>query len=811
MKFTLSWLKDHLETDAGLDRICEALTDLGFEVEGVEDPVATLGAFTISRVIEAAPHPDADRLRVCRLETFPEGPDGASREVQVVCGAPNARTGLVGVFAPAGTYIPGTEMDLRKGVIRGVESQGMLCSERELMISDEHDGIIDLPEDAPLGCRYIDYVGLNDPVIEIAITPNRPDGLGVEGIARDLSAKKLGAFVRAPVEPVEGGFPCPVPIRIDEDTKAAGCPAFFARMIRNVRNGQSPQWMRNRLEAIGLRPISALVDITNYVTYDRNRPLHAFDADKVSGGLRIHFAEGGERVVALDGAEHRIERGMILISDDNGPESIAGIMGGLATGCDSATVNVLLESALWDPITTAASGRRLKITSDARYRFERGVDPEFARDGLELATRMILDICGGEASGIGCDGGVVPDGRKVSLRTGRVEELVGMKVETAEQLRILDALGFSPTLEGNLISTSPPSWRPDIDGEADLVEEVARVMSLSHLKGVPLRRPEERVSDPILTPIQKREGTARRTIASLGYLECVAYSFTDRGLAARFVPEEGLVEIENPISSELDVMRPDLLPNLLRAVARNQSRGTGGLSLFEVGPVFHGAEPGKQSLHATGLIVGETIPRNPHEPARAADLYDAKADAEAVIAAIGGPGGLKHERNAPEWWHPGRSGTAYVRPGVPLAVFGELHPKILRAADVKGRAVAFTVFLDAVPARKSGGKARPALVTRSLQAVERDFAFVVGEDVDAADVVRAVRGSKFRAIMGDVEVFDEYSGPDAEVQFGKGRKSLAIGVRIQPDKSTLKDEEIEAICSDIAERVTKSTGGRLRS
>ena len=811
MKFTLSWLKDHLETDAELDELCEALTDLGFEVEGIEDPSAALDPFTICRVKEAAPHPAADRLRVCRLETYPDGPDGERREVQVVCGAPNARTGLVGVFAPAGTYIPGTELLLKKGVIRGVESHGMLCSEKELMISDDHDGIIDLPEDAPLGSRFVDYREMTDPVIEIAITPNRPDGLGVAGIARDLAARGLGTVIERPVESVEGQYPCPVPITIEADTKGKDCPAFFGRAIRNVRNGESPSWMQRRLRAIGLRPISALVDITNYVTYDRNRPLHVFDIDKLSGGLRIHHAAGGERIVALDGTEHLMEQGMILISDSNGPESIAGITGGLSTGCTAETTNVFLESALWDPITTAATGRKLKISTDARYRFERGVDPEFAVDGLELATRMILDVCGGEASEIGSDGSVEPQNRTLTLRVSRVGELVGMPVDTREQMRILGALGFSPTLESGQIAVTVPTWRPDIGGEADLVEEIARVTSLSRLEGKPLRRPAQRVSDPILTPIQKRERTARRTIASLGYLECVAYSFTDSELAGLFSPEQGLVSLENPISSELDVMRPDLLPNLLRAAARNQSKGTGSLSLFEVGPVFHGSGPGQESLHATAMIVGEETPRNPHEAARIADLFDAKADAETVIAAIGGPSGLKSDRNASEWWHPGRSGTVFARPGAPLAVFGEIHPRVLRKAGIRGRAVAFTVFLEAVPKRRSAGKTRPALVKSPLHPVERDFAFVVDKDVDAADIVRAVRGSRFRKIIENVEVFDEYDGTGAERQFGAGRKSLAIGVRIQPDKSTLKDEEIEAICADIAGRVSASTGGKLRS
>ncbi len=810
MKFTLSWLRDHLQTDAGLEAICEALTDIGFEVESINDPASELGAFTICRVLAADPHPDADRLRVCLVETWPDGPGGDSSNISVVCGAPNARTGMIGVFAPVGTTIPGTGLLLGKSSIRGVESNGMLCSERELMISDEHDGIIDLPENAPLGKRFVEYRGLDDPAIEIAVTPNRPDGLGVRGIARDLAARGLGTMVPSTVARVEGQFPCPISIGIDPSAAGDGCPAFFGRVIRGVDNRQSPDWLKRRLQAIGLRPISALVDITNYVTLDRNRPLHAFDADRVSGGLRIHRAAGGETILALDGNEHRMEPGMMLISDDNGPESIAGIMGGLGTGCTEDTTNVFLESALWDPILTAATGRKLKISSDARYRFERGVDPQFAEEGLELATRMILDICGGEASATGHDGSVEQAPRRYDLRVGRTGELVGMTVETGEQLRILSALGFSPELDGEVIRTVVPSWRPDICGEADLVEEIARIASLARLEGQPLPRRGQQVSDPILTPVQRRERMARRTMAALGYHECVTYSFADRELAAMFAGDRPPVELENPISSELDVMRPDLLPGLLRAVARNQSRGAGVLSLFEVGPVFFGTEPGQQSMQAAGVIAGAVTGRNPHGPARAADLYDAKADCESVMAAIRGPGNLRYSTDAPGWWHPGRSGTAFVRPGMPLAAFGELHPRILEAAGIRGRAVAFTMFLDEVPMPRARGRTRPSLQVSDLQAVERDFAFVVSEDVMAADLVRAVYRSRFRKIIESVEVFDEYAGKDAERQLGVGSKSLAVGVRIQPVKATLREAELDEICSDITARVAEATGGRLR-
>jgi phenylalanyl-tRNA synthetase beta chain len=609
MKFTLSWLRDHLETDAQVDAIAEALTDLGLEVEGIENPAAALGAFRICRVIEAVQHPNADRLRVCRVATYPGGPGTAMEEVQVVCGAPNARTGLVGVFAPTGTHVPGTGVDLKPGNIRGVDSNGMLCSERELMLSDDHDGIIDLPEDAPLGARFVDYRGLNDPVVEIKVTPNRPDALGIHGIARDLAARGLGRL-KAPVVPViEGRFPSPIRVEIDPALKARGCPHFAGRLIRGVRNGPSPDWLQARLKAIGLRPISALVDITNFFTFAWNRPLHVFDADKVQGGvLRIHPAKGGEEFLALDGKTYTLAAGQMAISDDAGVESLAGIMGGEHSGCTEGTVNVFLESAWWDPITVAATGRALKINSDARYRFERGVDPAFTLPGLDMATQMILDLCGGEASMLAQDGAPIDTRRNYRLNPARVVSLVGMDIPEAEQRQTLTALGFKMT--GN--EAAPPSWRPDILGEADLVEEVARIASLSRLKGTPMRRSTPGVPRPILTPLQAREKAARRTLAALGYNECVTYSFIDAGAAALFGGGSEAVRVENPISSEMTHLRPDLLPGLLAAAARNQARGFMDLALFEVGPAFHGGEPGEQHLQATGLLVGAAAARDPH-------------------------------------------------------------------------------------------------------------------------------------------------------------------------------------------------------
>lgn len=805
MKFTLSWLKDHLDTDASLDQIATALTDLGLEVEEVIDPAETLGAFTIAHVIEAAPHPDADRLRVCRVQTWPNGPDAAPEETQVVCGAPNARTGMRAVFAPIGTHVPGTGLDLKPGVIRGQASNGMLCSERELMLSDAHDGIIDLPADAPLGVRYMDYAGLNDPVIDIAITPNRPDALGVRGIARDLAARGLGVLKPLPVVPVAGQLPCPISVQIAPELQAKGCPVFAGRVVRGVKNGPSPEWLQKRLRAIGLRPISALVDITNFFTFALNRPLHVFDADKVQGGLRIHPATGGEELLALDGKTYVLSAGQMVISDDQGPESLAGIMGGEHSGCTDDTVNVFLESAYWDPITIAATGRALRINSDARYRFERGVDPAFTLDGLELATQMILDLCGGVPSDLAIDGAMPDTTRAYRFDPARLKSLVGMDIPEDRQRAILTALGFR--LDG--AQAIPPSWRPDILGDADLVEEIARVASLSQLQGAPLPRVQTGVPRPILTPLQTRERAARRMLAGLGYNECVTYSFIDGAAAALFGGGSDAVRLENPISSEMTHMRPDLLPGLLQAAARNQARGTLDMALFEVGPAFSGGEPGEQHLQAAGILVGHSTSRDPHGSRRALDLYDAKADAEAVLAAIGAPARTQIGRNVPAWFHPGRTGVIALGPKLALAIYGELHPRIIRAFDLKGPVVGFTVLLENLPLPKARKTARQPLQISALQAVERDFAFVVGQQVEAQVLVNAALGAD-KALIAGVQVFDEFTGPKAEAQLGADKKSLAISVRLQPQDRTLTEEDLDGVSRKIIEKVMKATGGTLR-
>ncbi len=812
MKFTLSWLADHLDTQAPLDDITEALTDCGLEVENVDDATDEYGAFSVCRVMRAEKHPNADKLKVCQLEVWPKGPENPSETVQVVCGAPNARAGMIGIFAPPGAILPDSGTRLKKSKIRGVESAGILCSERELKISDDHEGVIETPPDTPLGISFIEYAGLNDPVVEIGVTPNRPDALGVRGIARDLAARGLGTLKPMTIDKVQGQFPCPISIHIDDDAKPHHCPVFFGRVIRNVKNGSSPKWMQERLKAIGLRPISALVDITNYVTYDQNRPLHVFDAKKVKGGLRIHLAKGGETLTALDDNDYTLSAGQIVISDSQGPESIAGIMGGLSTGCSEDTTDVFLESALWDPTITATTGRQLRIHSDARYRFERGVDPEFARPGLEVATQMILDICGGEPSEVAYDGQVPQTRRSFELRKDRVRCLAGMDVTPDKQKKILINLGFSVEDNGDKLAATPPSWRPDIHGEADLVEEIARMTSLTELKGIPLPRPAPGIAKPILLPEQKHEMVCRRAIASLGYNECLTYSFIDKSTAQLFIDKgRELVELENPISSELNVMRPDLLPGLLKAAATNQSRGSVNLALFEVGPVFHGAEAGEETLCASGLLTGNRAPREPHSSSRPVDLYDAKADALAALTALFPSNRFKLSRHVPSWMHPQRSGCLSLQPGKPLAIFGEVNPKILRQLGHKLQAVTFTLFLNALPQPKSSkGLARPTFSPHPLQPVDRDFAFILANNVEAAEVVAAAETSRFHNLISQIQIFDEYSGPAAETHLEEGCKSIAINVRLQPQDKPLKDADLEAICADIANKVEALTGGQLR-
>jgi len=797
MKFTLSWLKDHLETEASLDDILYALTDLGLEVEEVSNPAERLSEFTIGYVNSAEKHPDADKLRVCQVQTD-EG------ETQIICGAPNARKGITVVIAKPGVYVPGIDTTIGVGKIRGIESYGMMCSEREMELSEEHDGIIELAS-GEVGQKFADWLAEHDPakvdpMIEIAITPNRPDALGVRGIAIDLAARGLGTLKARSVVPVPASFKSDLSVSIDDDT-LDGCPVFTGRLIKGVKNGPSPAWLQDALQAIGLRPISFLVDVTNFFTYDRNRPLHVFDADKVAGNLRVHRAKGGETLTALDEKEYTLQTGQMVISDDTGAESIAGIMGGLETGCTEETVNVFVESAYWDPVQIAYAGRALKINSDARYRFERGVDPAFTPEGLEHAVRMIVDHAGGEASEVVMAGAVPDTSRAYKLDTDRVQSLVGMEIPAATQRATLEALGF--VMDGDMAQV--PSWRPDVMGEADLVEEVARMASLTKLVGKPLPRLSPSVPRPILTPMQRRESIARRTTAALGYNECVTYSFIDQASAELFGGGSDATRLENPISSEMSHMRPALLPGLLQAASRNQARGFADMALFEVGAAFHGGEPTEQHTQISGLLVGRTGPKDVHGASRAVDIYDVKADIEAILASIGAPAKVQIMRTGDAWWHPGRHGVICLGPKKVLGVFGEIHPRILLAMDVKGPAMGFTIWPADVPMPKKKSATRGAMTTSDLQAVERDFAFVVDDNVEALTLTNAAAGAD-KALIDDVRVFDEFIGGS----LGEGKKSLAITVRLQPNDKTLKEADIEAVSAKIIEKVTKATGGSLR-
>jgi phenylalanyl-tRNA synthetase beta chain len=803
MKFTLSWLKEHLDTDAPLSAIADKLNAIGLEVERVEDPGAVLRPFVIAKVVSAEKHPNADKLRVCMVDT------GTGAPIQVVCGAPNARTGMTGVFAPPGVHVPGTGVDLKVGTIRGVESRGMLVSERELKLSDDHEGIIDLPADAPVGTPYALWAGLDDPVIEVAVTPNRPDCLGVAGIARDLAAAGLGALRTPPVAPVAGVGESPVGVTLAFEGTPPLCPLFGLRLIRGVRNGPSPAWMQRRLRSIGLRPINALVDVTNYLTFDRGRPLHVFDAAKVDGDLVVRRGRPGESLVALDGRTYAIDETMCVIADRRGVESIAGIMGGEASGCTGETTDVLVESALWDPINIAQTGRRLGLNSDARFRFERGVDPSFALPGLELATRLILELCGGTPSKT-VVAGKVPDARRVvAFPLAEVKRLSGLALDDGAIVETLTGLGFEVSGAGPVRAVVPPSWRPDVEGKADLVEEVVRIVGLDRIVSTPLPRLSS-VAQKVLTGGQIRARNARRTLAARGMVEAITWSFVPKPHAEAFGGGQPELALANPIAADLSDMRPSLVPGLAAAAQRNADRGHGDVALFEVGQVFLGDRPEQQKRAAAGVRHGTAVLAGPGRhwsgASPAAGAFDAKADAIAVLDAVGAPTErLQVTADAPPWFHPGRSGTLRLGPIV-LGHFGELHPRVMETLDVDGPLAAFEIFLDAVPpAKAKPTRAKPPIAAAELMPVTRDFAFVVDRGVAAADIVRAAAGAD-KALIDGVTVFDVYEGKG----IADDAKSVAIEVVLQPRERTLTDAEIDAVGERIVAAVTKATGASLR-
>jgi phenylalanyl-tRNA synthetase beta chain len=807
MKFTLAWLRDHIDIDAPLETIANTLSSTGLEVESVENAGARLGAFTVARVVEAKPHPNADKLRVCQVDT-------GKGVIEVVCGAPNARTGMIGVFAPTGTFIPGTGITLEAKPVRGVVSHGMLCSERELELSEDHDGIIELlPEMSKhLGKRYVDVMGLDDPVFEVKVTPNRPDALGIRGIARDLAAAGLGKMKdedRGFTE--KASYDCPVAIELHfPKGEEKACPAFAGRYVKGVKNGPSPQWLQQRLKAVGLRPINALVDVTNYITFDRGRPLHVYDADKLKGAIHARFGKAGERFLALDNRDYEVDGEMTVIADDSGVLGLGGIMGGVTTGCGDKTVNVLIESAWFDPVRTAATGRRTGIKSDARYRFERGVDTGSLPLGVDLGVKMILDLCGGSPSRMKMAGTPPETSRTIAFKTSRVEGLAGLPVKEAEVKRILTTLGFSVEGKAESLKVRTPSWRPDVHGPADLVEEVVRIAGIDKVPSTPMSRPQG-VAHATLTEGQKRVRRGRRLLAGRGMVEAITWSFITREDAKAFGGGADELELANPISSEMTHMRPSLLPGLIRAVQRNRDRSLGDHALFEVGQAYAGERPEQQMMLASGVRAGAArLAGNGRfwdQRTDPAGLLDVKADVVALLSALGiDSAKAQVTRDAPAWYHPGRSGVLRMGPKLVLAQFGELHPSTLKALDVDAPIAAFEVFLHALPApKKRPTRAKPVLDASDLQPVRRDFAFVLDRKVAAGDVVRAAEGAD-KALIERVTLFDLYEGG----HLGEGKKSVAIEVTLQPKAKTLTDDEIEAVAAKIVQGVRKATGGEIR-
>ncbi len=820
MKFPLSWLRAHLDTDASLQAITDRLTSIGLELEGVEDRAAALAPFRVAHVVEAAPHPNADRLRACKV-------DAGDGLVSVVCGAPNARTGMKAVFAPPGAFIPGTGATLKIGEIRGVQSAGMLLSAREMGLGEEHDGIIELPEDAQVGQSYAAWAGLDDPVIEIGVTPNRGDAFSVRGVARDLAAAGIGALRPWSVEPVPASFASPIrwDLRMPE-----ACPWILGRTLRGVRNGPSPKWLADWLRAIGLRPINALVDVTNFFTFDLGRPLHVFDAAKVSGGVFILRPGAGERFRALNGKDYTADPEDCVIADAAGVQSLAGVIGGEATGCDEATTDVFLECALFDPVRVALTGRRHQITSDARQRFERGIDPALMPDAVEAASRLILALCGGQASDV-VSAGAEPDWRRqASLRFSRLADLGGAAIDPEFAASALSGLGFGIISRDTArISVSVPSWRNDvaagspldpaptldprhaataaegraaIEAEADLVEEVLRLHGLDAVPPVSMP-PLSAVPAASLSPRQARAAVARRTLAASGLLECVTFSFMAHENAALFGGAEPALRLLNPIAADLDQLRPTPVATLALAAQRNAARGWPDIGLFEIGPAFFGETAAEQRVMAGIVRAGQT-PRNWIASSRAVDAFDARADALALLAAVGVPmEALTTTPDAPGWYHPGRSGVVRQGPRTVLATFGELHPRVLAALGLEGAVVAAEIFLDAVAEPKRRRRAETELP--ALQPLRRDFAFVVDANVAAESILRAARGAD-RALIASVALFDVYAGE----ALGPGRRSLGVEVTFQPRERTLLDAEIEAACARVVAAVAKATGAALR-
>lgn len=785
MRFTLSWLKEYLETNAPLEVITDKLTALGLVVDKVENKGEALAPFTICEIMEAEKHPSADRLKVCRVNT-------GSEVLQIVCGAPNARAGLKAVLAHPGDVIPATKQVLKVGKVRDVESFGMMCSTDELLLGRDSEGIIEVDPSAPVGQSYAKWMALDDILIEIEISPNRGDCLGVYGIARDLAAAGLGVLRPLKDEKVKGSYPCPVHVKADTEAS----PHFTGRIIRGVKNGPSPEWLQKKLQAIGLSPISALVDITNYFAYDRARPLHVFDAAKIKGNLNVRLSREGEAFKALDGKDYTLPEGMSVIADDSGVISLAGIIGGESTACDETTQTVFLEAAFFDPISIAMAGRSLGIISEARYRFERGMDPASTLPGLEAASQMILEICGGEASEVVATGHAPDFKTQIVFHPSRLESLGGMILPQERMIHILQNLGFHVKQEGKTLSVHPPSWRFGMEHEADLVEEILRVEGYDKIPAVPYgERPEGKPLDMT----QRRRFMARDGLANRGLMEVLTWSFISQKEAEPFggVPES--LVLLNPLSQDMDRMRPNLLPNLLKAVISNQNRGAETVALFEIGPQYTDPTPKGQHMMASGVRAGAFKTGDWIEKKRLVDLYDVKGDSLAVMDMANLTPQL--EPFAPSWYHPGRSGTWKLGPLV-LGHFGEIHPRLLKIFNLKGPVVAFEIFLDHLPLPKRKTTAKPSLSLSPYQAVDRDFAFVVDQGVPADSLMKAAKKVN-PALIEDCMLFDVFELPE-------GQKSLGLRVRLQPKDHTLTDEEIHSLSEKIIASITQTTGGVLR-
>ncbi len=793
MKFTLSWLKDFLDTNASVDEIAERLTAIGLEIEEVVDPLAAVKGLIVVSVDECVAHPDSDHLHVLKVNTGKE-------LVQIVCGAPNARAGMKGILARPGDYVPAFGDKLKAGKIRGVESFGMMCAEDELGVGPDHTGIIECPEDAVVGAS-ITTVYPSDPVFDVSITPNRGDCMSVYGIARDLAAAGLGTLKTPKHNVTVCAFKSDV--KLSNEATEIGAPFFTLREIRGVKNGASPKWMQDRLTAVGLRPISALVDVTNYFNITFGRPLHVFDADKVKGQITVRSARDGEKLTALDGKEYTLSDGMVVIADENGVESIAGIMGGEASGCEESTTRVLLESAYFTPESIAKTGQKLILTSDSRQRFERGVDPASTIPfGADMAAQMIAELCGGECSELIVTGKEPERPAPIAFDPHRVEKLCGIDVPADTCKEILEKLGCVVKPDGNLFSVVRPTWRSDISGSHDLVEEVLRIYGYDKLPEIALPRPNG--VHGILQPKQRREVSVRRAMANRGGCQTITWSFMSSKDAVPFRTKDAVL-IANPISADLNEMRPNLLPNLVSAARSNITKGTFDGCLFEVGPQFFGFKPMEQETVACQLRFGQETPRHWAVAQRPVDVFDAKADALAALDAAEAPQSVQIVREAPAWYHPGRSGAVKIGKTV-LAYFGELHPKILKAMDVKTTVCACEVFLDRLPpAKKKNGKGVKTLKLSAFTPIFRDLAFLVDRKVDADKIVSAAKNTD-KVLITDVSVFDLYEGETLG-----DKKSVAIQLTIQPVEKTMTDEEIESVCRRVVGAVGVATGATLRS